>query len=181
MSRLLTSAVGSDHTTGHPAVPARRRVGLLAALLAVTLVGLADIGRPAAAQTVPLAEMVPLQELETVTDDLIRLATSYADALREYKTAKLTLDTLQNLRPNAVITGLEVRIAQVNAETAQAKLSVLRAIVDKQLSAAQTKLEIVKRIEAMDNQSNTGAPESKLRVTQAEATVAILKMIQAMK
>jgi len=181
MSRHLNSAVPAAFHSTSPDRFDRRRASGLVALLAMACIGLAAPGRQANAQTVPLAEMVPLQELETVTDDLIRLATSYADALREYKTAKLTLDTLQNLRPNAVITGLEVRVAQVNAETAQAKLTVLRAIVDKQLAAAQTKLEIVKRIEAMDNQGGSGAPESKLRVSQAEATVAILKMIQAMK
>lgn len=137
----------------------------------------------ASAQSVPLAEMVPLAELDTPTDDLIRLATTYADAIKELKTAKLTLDTLQNLRPNAVITGLEVRVAQVNAETAQTKATIVRAIVEKQLMAAQTKLDIVKRIDAMDNQNanGTGSPEGKLRVTQAEATVAILKMVLAMK
>jgi hypothetical protein len=135
-------------------------------------------------QAVPLADMVPLDELETTTDDLIRLATSYADAVRELKTYKITAETLQTLRPNAVISGLEVRIAQLNAQTAESKVLVLRMIVEKQLAAAQTKLEIVKRIDTIDARQGRdpeGAAQGKLRIAQAEATVSILKMILSIK
>lgn len=131
------------------------------------------------AQTPPLNDMVPLEILETTTDDLIRLSTSYADAIRELKTAKLTLDTLQSLKPNAVLTGLEVRVAQVNVQTSESKVMVLRAIVEKQLVAAQERAEIMRRLEA--SAGNGNAAQTKPYLSQAQATIDILKMIIALK
>ncbi len=132
-----------------------------------------------------LADVVALDELETPTDDLIRLATAYADAIRELKTASMTVSTLQSLRPAAVITNLEVQIAQVNVQLAESKVRVLRMIVEKQLAAAEAKLEIVKYVEAMGQQAeangNALAGQSRSRVAQAEATINILKTILEMK
>jgi hypothetical protein len=139
---------------------------------------------PVLGQPVPLADVVPTwDELETPVDELMRLATGYADAMREWKTAKLTADTLQVLRPNALITNLEVQIARVNVETAEAKVVVLRAICQKQLEAATSRLELIKRLESIGAQAPAegGVNQSRIRVMQAEATVAILKMILAIK
>ena len=138
---------------------------------------------PLLGQPVPLADVVPLDELETPVDELMRLAVGYADAMREWKTAKLTADTLAVLRPNALITNLEVQIARVNVETAEAKVVVLRAICEKQLSAATIRLELVKRLENIGSpaQADGAAGPNRIRVMQAEATVAILRMILAIK
>lgn len=135
----------------------------------------------AAQDIAPLADLVPFDELETTTDDLIRLATSYADAIRELKTAKVTVDTLQSLKPNVRLTGLEVRVAQVNVETSQNKVMVLRAIVEKQLVAAEEKAKILRKFDANSAGDDAASAQTKPYVQQADATIAILKMILALK
>jgi multidrug resistance efflux pump len=136
-----------------------------------------------------LDSVVSLTALETPTDDLIRLATAYADALKEFKTAQLNLETIQKLRPNAVVTNLEVQIAQLNLEAAQNKMKVIRAIVEKQLAAAQDKLEIIKYLETLGNgpagaaAANADVPANGRNYVRAqdEMTIQILKMILAMR
>jgi hypothetical protein len=164
--------------------PLRWRLGLLVALT-LTLPAFRSNAVQAQVEPPTLANAMALDELETPTDDLIRLATSYADAVRELKTATMTVSTLQSLRPAAVITNLEVQIAQVNVQLAESKVRVLRMIVEKQLAAAEAKLEIVKYIEGMGQQAeangNAIAGQSRSRVAQAEATINILKAILAMK
>jgi hypothetical protein len=162
----------------------RNRRGMARAALCLAALLSVWLSAPIHAQVVPFANVVPLDELETPTDDLIRLSTSYADAVRELKTARLTIDTLQTLRPSTLITSLEVQIAQVNVEAAEAKVRLLSAIAQKQLSAAEAKLDLLKRLEAMQKQNGneaTGLGENRLRIAQAEATIAILKMILAVK
>ena len=46
--------------------------------------------------------LVQLGMLDTPIDDLVRLGTSYADALRDLKAARLSIQTVQTLRPSAV-------------------------------------------------------------------------------
>ena len=184
-SHITTHAVVVDHRS---CIGRRigRRIGLfLALVLACFGVWSASAVAQVDLEVTPLADVVALDELETTTDDLIRLATSYADAIRELKTAKMTVSTLQTLRPAAVITNLEVQIAQVNVQTAEAKAQVLKAIVEKQLSAAEAKLEIVKYLETIGEQTDRSkvqvAGQSRSRVAQSEATINILKMILAIK
>lgn len=175
LNRQFTSLFTSSQRSGS----VRSYLGLMAIVL-MSMVSFAP--RSASAQDIPpLSDMVPLDELETTTDDLIRLATSYADAIRELKTAKLTVDTLQALKPNAVLTGLEVRVAQVNVETSQSKVMVLRAIVEKQLVAAEAKAAILRKFEATAARDDAAASATKPYLLQAEATIAILKMILALK
>ncbi len=137
------------------------------------------------AQVAPLSDVVALDELETTTGDLIRLATAYSEAMREVKTARMSVQTLQSLRPAAVITNLELQIAQVNVQAAESTLRVVRMIVEKQLAAAEAKLEIVRYLETIGEQVNGDAKavlgQSRSRVAQAEATINILKTILAMK
>jgi hypothetical protein len=136
-----------------------------------------------------LDSVVSLTTLETPTDDLIRLATTYADALKEFKQAQLSLETIRGLHPNMVVTNLEVQIAQLNLEAAQNKMKVIRAIVQKQLEAAQKKLEIVRFLEKRSlGPAAAGAAEGELPVNgrsyvrvQDEMTIQILKMILEMR
>lgn len=138
-----------------------------------------------------LDSVVSLTTLETPTDDLIRLATAYADALKEFKQAQLSLETIRGLHPNAVVTNLEVQIAQLNLDAAQNKMKVIRAIVQKQLDAAQKKLEIVRFLEkrsfapaaaAAADAAGTELPSGRSYVrAQDEMTVQILKMILEMR
>jgi hypothetical protein len=156
------------------------RTGLLILVL-LTAVGLSS--GQAWGQLTPLSDLVPLTELETPTDDLIRIATEYAEALREMKTAKLTADTLQRLSASAVITNLEIQIANVNVVTAESKVAILRAIAEKQLAAAEAKLKLLRDLQREANvraNAEVGT-DNQLLVAQAEATIAILKMILAMK
>jgi hypothetical protein len=164
-------------------LPGGRQIGLTI-VLALALSAIGSKSALAQAQVAPLADVVGLDELETSTADLIRLATSYSDALRELKTARMTVSTLQSLRPAAVITNLEVQVAQINVEAAETKVLIMRTIVEKQLAAAQAKLEIVKYLETMGEQGQGNANalgQSRSRVAQAEATINILKMILALK
>lgn len=119
-----------------------------------------------------------LAALDTPTDDLIRLATEYADAVRDLKIARLNLDTVQRLPPNAVITNLEVRIAGLNCEAAQRKSQILRLIVEKQLAAAEDKVTVIHAIEKMGVAKTT--PQPNYELVQTEATIKILRMILAM-
>ena len=157
----------------------------LSLMVALTCVLLFARSTPVRAQVAPIADVVALDELDTTTDDLVRLATAYSDAIRELKTAQMTVNTLQSLRPAAVITNLEVQIAQINVQSAESKVQVLKTIVEKQLSAAEAKLEIVKYLETMgqqvDGNANALAGQSRSRIAQAEATINILRMILAIK
>lgn len=150
---------------------------MLVALLFIATAGVPGVVR-AQEGVVGLDSVVSLTALETPTDDLIRLATEYADAVKEAKVAQLNIDTINRLRGNAVVTNLEVQVANLNLEAAQRKLAILRAIVQKQLQAAQAKLEIVKYLEGLggDEQPNVPTQSSSVRA-QDEATVRILKMI----
>jgi hypothetical protein len=140
--------------------------------------------RLAHGQITPLEDVVPIAELEIRTDDLVRVATSYADAVRELKTAELSVKTLQVLRPTANVTNLEMQIASINLKTAEQKVQILRAIAENLLMTAQAKLDFLKRMEAGDQAPAPGAtppPQSNPRLAQAEATVRILQMILEIK
>jgi len=93
------------------------------------------------------------------------------------------LDTVHKLRPNAIVSPLEVQIAQINLEAATRKVTVLRAIVEKQLKAAEDKLEIAQHLDTLEGAANGGVKprsmQSSIRV-QDETTVQILKMILSM-
>jgi hypothetical protein len=143
-----------------------------------------SVNAPAHAQVAP-DFLNQLDALDTPTDDLIRLGTEYPSALRDLKAAKLSIDTVQTLRPSAVVTNLEVQIATLNLEAAERKVQVLRAIVEKQLAAAENKLEMIKYLEklgsapAQDNAAN-GGTRNFMRAND-EATVRILRAILEMK
>jgi hypothetical protein len=127
------------------------------------------------------ADAIPqLEMLDTRVDELVRLATEYADALLALKTARLSIETVQGLRPSAVVTNLEVQIARLNLEAAENKMQVLRAIAEKQLAAAENKLAIVKYFEQLGGAGKNGENQNYIRAND-EATVRILKMILAMK
>jgi len=122
----------------------RKRLVLGFLLLSAT----AALSPRAANGQVPSTEdLVPTAELTIGANDLIRVATSYADAIRERKTAQLSVNTLKSLRPNANITDLELRIADVNLSTAESKVRILRAMAEKLLAIAQADLEMLERVE----------------------------------
>lgn len=165
------------------------RLGVGGAALAICLGIMLNSGQHASGQNAleALDNLVPLTELETRTDDLIRLATEYSDALRELKVAQLSIDTVRTLRPNAVITNLEVQIAGLNLQAAERKVKIIRAIAEKQLAAAQDKLEVITYLEgigqpeAANNQQDRMPNQRSYIRVQDEATVEILKMILAME
>ena len=154
------------------------RAALVACGLAALLLYLPARG----SQITPLADVVPLDQLEIRTDDVIRLATSLADAVRELKTAEISVKTLQSLQPSAAITGLEMQIAQINVQTSQQKVTILRAIAESQLATAKAKLDFLRRIGGAQNGEVqiTDTPANP-QVQQAEATVRILQMILEIK
>lgn len=128
-----------------------------------------------------LDSLITLDGLNTPTDDLIRLATENADAIYELKKARLSMDTVHKLRPNAVVTNLEVNVASLALEAAQRKVDIIRAITEQRLAAAQQKLAILAHLDTITNGAagDKNNPRTWVRV-QDEATVEILKMILAM-
>jgi hypothetical protein len=153
-----------------------------AALIACGLAGVLLLFPARGSQITPLADVVPLDQLEIRTDDVIRLATSLADAVRELKTAEISVKTLQSLQPSAAITGLEMQIAQINVQTSHQKVTILRAIAEAQLATAKAKLEFLRRIGGAQNGEVqiTDAPTNP-QIAQADATVRILQMILEIK
>lgn len=151
----------------------------MASLLLIAITAAMASPQTASGQVTPLEDVVPIAELEIRTDDLIRVATSYADAIRELKTAQLSVRTLQSLRPNANITSLEMQIASINVKAAESKVRILRAIAEKLLAMAQAKLDFLKRMEQGDMPTPNSLPASQIspRLAQAKFTVEILQMI----
>ncbi|MCP4190748.1 MAG: hypothetical protein GY768_08975 [Planctomycetaceae bacterium] len=174
--------------TRNPAVAAfvtvRRSLAICLPAFAMTIVTATLTHCSSSCHAQEVAGIVSWQQLETPTDDLIRLSTTYTDALKELKIARLSLDTLQTLRPNAVVTNLEIQIANLNLEAAERKVKLLRSIVEKQLLAAQNKLEIIKYLEArfaVPNGDDNSLNDRQYIRAQDEATVQILKMILEMQ
>ena len=130
-----------------------------------------------------IGQLISWNQLETATDDLIRLSTNYTDSLRDLKIARVSVDTLQTLRPNVVVTHLELQIANLNVEAAERKVKLLRAIAEKQLMAAENKLEIVKYLDARfgEPENDNNLNDRQFIRAQDEATVQILKMILEMQ
>jgi hypothetical protein len=158
------------------------RFRALAAVLVCGLAAAMFLLSARANQITPLADVVPLDQLEIRTDDVIRLATSLADAVRELKTADISVKTLQSLQPSAAITGLEMQIAQINVQASQHKVTVLRAIAEAQLDTAQAKLEFLRRIGgAAAGDAPAAQAVTNPQIRQAEATVRILQMILQIK
>lgn len=155
-----------------------RRVLCSAAVIA--LLSLLVLNSKASAQAI--TDVIPLDQLDTPTDDLVRLSTGYADALRDYKVAKLSIDTVRTLRPNVVVTNLEIQIAALNLEAAERKVNLLRLIVEKRLAAAENKLRIMKYLDTVGRPAGVdeGPKEMAFLRTNDEATIEILRAILAM-
>jgi hypothetical protein len=115
------------------------------------------------------------------TSDLIRLATSVADALGELKVAQLKHGTLQRLSASTPITGLEIRVAEIGVATAEQKVGFLREIGKAELAAAEANLEMMKQLWNEFEQPGAAADAPKPGIVRAEADIAILKMILAAK
>ena len=122
---------------------------------------------------------MPLEELDVRTNEMVQLATAYADTLRDLKIARLSIETLNALRGSTVVSQLEIQIAQINVRIAESKLSILRAIAEKQLAAAKAKLEILEQMERVGEKAAADAPRSsnRIQIAQVQATIDILQMI----
>ncbi|MBN2024901.1 MAG: hypothetical protein JW809_19140 [Pirellulales bacterium] len=157
-----------------------RRAWLASATL--LLAAFAGSPRIAHGQITPLEDVVPISEFDIRMDDLIRLATASADAVRELRTAELSVKTLQALRPAANVTNLEMQIANINVKASEQKVRILRAIAESLLRTAQAKCDFLKRMETTDQPAAPSDPadatnQANPRLVQAEATVRILQMI----
>lgn len=143
-----------------------------------------DTGRCLAqTRTTPLSDLVQTDELDIRINELVQLSTNYADALRDLKIARLNLDTLNALRGSTVVSQLEIQIARINIQTAECKVSILGAIAQKQLAAAQAKLEILEQMGKIGEKdsSATARGQNRIQITQVQATIKILQMILDMK
>jgi len=132
---------------------------------------------------------IPTDDESTRISDLVRLATSYADTLGELKIATMQVETLTALRQSIVVTNLEIAIAKINRQTAENKIRILRAIVEKELAAAQARLAMLKQLEATTTKlapSDTPPVPPASRpawraIADAEATIRVLEMILALQ
>ena len=145
-----------------------------------------DVGKCQAQRSIPLSDLVPLQDLEVRTNDLIQLAGAYSDGLRDLKIAQLNLETLTSLSASTVVSQLEMRIAKINVLAAERKAMIYRAIAEKELAATQAKLEILEQMEKIGEKGDTSGAvspptQNRVRFAQAKATLHILQMILDMK
>jgi len=139
---------------------------------------LAMTATPSAGQDFPI--LAPETETEIRSDDLIRLTTSYSEAVLEYRTASLRYRTLQRLGPNANLTGLEIQLAELSVQTARNKLEVLQAIGEKLLALAESRAAFIRRLEREGDLPPAAGSGPNPRLMQVEADVNILRMILAM-
>jgi hypothetical protein len=137
-------------------------------------------------RTIPLADLVQMQDLDVQTRDLMQIAGVYADGLRDLKIAQLNLETLTSISAGTAVSQLEVKIAKINVLTAERKVAIYRAIAEKELAATQAKLEVLEQMEKSgekgDKTEMVSPPaQNRVRIAQARAVVNILKMILDMK
>jgi hypothetical protein len=154
------------------------RICRLAMQAICCLVGIALAGEAAQGQTFP--ELVVQSETDIRSDDLIRLSTSYAEAVQEFRTAELRLKTLRVLGGNSNVTGLEVQIAQIDLSVAESKLRILQAIGEKLLAIAVARGEFYRRLQQEGNLPVAPGGTTSPQLRQAEADLRILQMILAM-
>jgi len=132
---------------------------------------------------------IPTDDQTIGINDLVRLATSYADAIGELKITTMQVETLTALRESIVVTNMEIETARINCQTAENKLRILRAIVEKELAAAQARLAMLKQLEAAttklapdDTPPVPAATRPAWRaIADVEATIKILQMILALQ
>jgi hypothetical protein len=137
---------------------------------------------PAQQRNIPLADLVPLQDLEVRTNDLIQIGGTYADGLRDLKIAQLNLEALTSMSASTVVSKLEMKVARINVLTAERKVAIYRAIAEKDLAATQAKLEILEQMDKIGDKTekaDTISPPSqnRVRIAQARSIVNILQMI----
>jgi hypothetical protein len=133
-------------------------------------------------QNVPLSDLVPLQELEVRTNELIQITTTYTDGQRDLRIAQMNLETLTAMSSGTVVSQLEMRIARLNVAVAERKAAVYRAIAEKELAATRAKLEILEQMEKVGERGERTVPaaplaQNRVSIAQARAMVNILQMI----
>ena len=98
--------------------------------------------------------------------DLINLATSYSDALRDLQLAKARLKSALVLRGRAVVGIDQVEIESINVQASERKVDLLRAIIDGAQKDADAEVERVQRLyrQGLTSASQVIAAETKLRV-----------------
>jgi hypothetical protein len=113
--------------------------------------------------------------------DLVRLATSSADAAGELEIALLEHESRKQLAERNTIPAQELAIAEIKLKTAQRKVALLRSIAEAALMAAEAELgasraqmeSVIKR-----GPSETSAIEAaKAQVIRAQSKISILKAI----
>jgi len=132
---------------------------------------------------------IPTDDETIRTNDLVRLATSYADAMGELKIATMRVETLTALRQSIVVTNMEIEVAKIQRQTAQNKILILRAIVEKELAAAKARLTMLKQLEAAAAKLAPGETATVPAATRpawraiadVEATIKVLEMILALE
>jgi len=115
--------------------------------------------------------------------DLVRLATSYVDAVGEVEIAKLEYESRKQLAERNTIPAQELAIAQIKFKTAERKVALLRSIAEAALietkadmDAARSQLESVAKGRPND-QSAVRAAEA--QVIRAESKLRVLESILA--
>jgi hypothetical protein len=77
--------------------------------------------------------------------DLVNLANSIVDASGAYKQAKITFDERERMKNTGAITQSEVREATARLETAEKRVTLLRAIAQSALESAKKNFSLAKR------------------------------------
>jgi RNA polymerase sigma factor (sigma-70 family) len=102
--------------------------------------------------------------------ELIQLATSYLDAVRDMQTAKVRLKSATSARDQGAGGADRVEIEAINVGAAQSKVELLRAIIDGALKDAEAETERAQRMQ----RQGFAAPS---QVTAAETKLRVLRLI----
>lgn len=129
----------------------------------------------------PLPARAPGRAAEDTQVDLIRLATSLADAVGEVQIAQIEHASRKELAEGKAVSAHELNIAEIRLQTARRKVHLLRSIAEAALMSAEAELAASKRrFDAVKKErpSDESAVEAaRARVVRAESRLMILKSI----
>jgi beta-lactamase regulating signal transducer with metallopeptidase domain len=117
----------------------------------------------------PANSFAPRQVAATGHLDLVALATAYVDALGNLKLAQSRQEQMKNI-PSGTIPSSEVDTAAINAETAQRKVNLLKAV-------AQTAYESAKAESQQAEQEFRAGEGSQRQLLAAQSTLKLLESI----
>jgi beta-lactamase regulating signal transducer with metallopeptidase domain len=121
--------------------------------------------------------------IEGTSIDLVRLATSYADAVGELELAKLECESRKELADRNAVSKHELAIAEIRLNVAQRKVALLRSIAESALAETKAEMDAAKgRLESVAKErpnDRSGVRAAEAQVIRAESRLRVLESILA--